>query len=28
LENDAYFVSFGAYGGKETIGVLKTWKDP
>jgi hypothetical protein len=22
------FVSFGAYGGKETIGVLKTWKDP
>jgi len=22
------FVSFDAYGGKETIGVLKTWKDP
>jgi hypothetical protein len=22
------FVSFGGYGGKETIGVLKTWKDP
>jgi hypothetical protein len=22
------FVSFGAYDGKETIGVLKTWKDP
>jgi hypothetical protein len=22
------FVSFSAYGGKETIGVLKTWKDP